>query len=93
MADGTDHDSRKTRSAEPYRVPTDLVSSTGDTDLDNLLNATFSSAERQVELNFKMLDGHLTNADRVIGNVAAMKNLSGDPIEVLERLASVNFTE
>ncbi len=84
---------RQTRAAEPYRLPPGVVGSTGDQTLDEILRGIKESAEMELELNFKSLDGNLTNADRVIGNQAAMSNLRSDPVAMLQELAKVNFTE
>ncbi len=94
MADeNVNHSSRQTRSAEPYRLPSDLVASTDNADLDSILGSIRSATEIELELSFKSLDGQLTNADRVIGNIAALKNINGDPTAKLLELAQGNFTE
>lgn len=92
MADDINNASRQTRPAEPYRLPPDLVGS-ADADLDSILNSIRAGTEIELELNFKSLDGQLTNADRVIGNIAALKNINGDPAAELLELAKGNFTE
>lgn len=93
MSDDINNQSRQTRSAEPYRIPADLVSASGDGGLDSMLQQIRAATEVELELSFKSLDGQLLNSDRIIANIAALQNINDDPTAKLLEIAQGNFTE
>lgn len=56
--------------------------------VDKLLMQEQKIAEMQATANFRILDNHLLNSDRVIANAAAMQSIRNEPAE-LERLLEI----
>lgn len=54
--------------------------STGDPELDSLLLGIERSAEIDAETNYRVIDNHLRASDRVIANLAALKNLTDNTL-------------
>jgi hypothetical protein len=49
-------------------------------EVDRLLDQHERAAKIDAENNYRMMDNHLKHSDRVIANVAALKNLNTDDL-------------